>query len=477
MQSQSRTCIPAPLFWTLLLVGLLTGGAPLIEPALASERGNVAARDDVPRPVLPITEDDSVATASSQATRKQSAPLRPDRETKIILSTSLVETKSVTTTLATRSVATKASSHNASPLSPQAAPGESGTKVASTKAAARRLAGQYSGLKTKNGKIVPLPGRIYQGAFADFGGTEDKVTLAAIRNWEHKIGRKLGIVTFSLNWGKVISYPRQALALIHKHGATSLIRLMPRADFAKPKAGVVPKYSLASIVAGQWDRQLRLLATNFKIFDVPVFMDFAPEMNGTWFHWGGQWNGGATTTGYGDPKLADGPELFRDAYRHIVNIFREVGAHKVTWIFHVDSYDIDSKGYNAIKNYYPGSDYIDWLGLSFYGAHESDQQMIPFAGIMAKAYRSLTDLDSSKPIFLSEFGASELANDPLAKAKWIKAAGQTIVSQKFSNIKAISYWHENYQSPDRQPALLRLDSSLPALSMYRIFIGNDVFYP
>lgn len=328
-----------------------------------------------------------------------------------------------------------------------------------------------------NGKIVPLPGYIYQGAFADFGGTENKVSQKAISNWEEKIGRKLGIVTFSLNWGKKITYPRNALALIHKHKATSLVRLMPRADFNKPKAGVTPKYSLASIVQGKWDAQLRQLAHNFKVFDVPVFMDFAPEMNGNWFHWGGAWNGGGKTTGYGDKNLADGPELFRDAYRHIIDVFRKVGAHKVTWVFHVDISGIDTKGWNAIKNYYPGSHYIDWLGLSFYGSHEVDQKMVPFNRLMANAYRSLTDLDSSKPIFLSEFGASELSGDPLAKARWIKSAGEALVSQRYPKIRAISYWHENYHSPNRQPALLRLDSSLTALSMYRLFIANDVFFP
>lgn len=508
MLTQLCSCIPAPLSRITLIAGLMAkvvgqglvlGSAAetiLSESALASERGErveVSRDDEMPKPVLPIAVGDSEASASSSATRKQHAAVKPDRQTTIVLSSSIIKTKSVTTTVPVKPSSTTTSPSEPPPAaliepppqSPPAAPDESPEErysedtAAKGKTANHKPADLYggSGLKIKGGKIVPLPGRIYQGAFADFGGTEDKVTLAAIRNWEDKIGRKLGIVTFSLNWGKSISYPRNALAIIHKHGATSLVRLMPRADFAKPKAGVVPKFNLASIVAGEWDQQLRMLAMNFKIFDVPVFMDFAPEMNGTWFHWGGKWNGGASTTGYGDPKLADGPELFRDAYRHIINIFRKVGANKVTWIFHVDSYDIDSKGYNAIRNYYPGSDYIDWLGLSFYGAHESDQRMIPFDGIMAKAYRSLTDLDASKPIFLSEFGASELANDPLAKAKWIKAAGQTIVSQKFSNIKAISYWHENYQSPNRQPALLRLDSSLPALSMYRIFIGNDVFYP
>lgn len=331
--------------------------------------------------------------------------------------------------------------------------------------------------KVVNGKIVPLPGRIYQGAFADFGGEEDQVNQKSISTWEEKIGRKIGIVTFSLNFGDAITYPRQALALVHKNKAVPLVRLMPRANFDKPKAGVTPKYSLASIVAGRWDAQLTALAGHFKAFDVPVFMDFAPEMNGDWFHWSGAWNGGQTTTGYGNKALADGPELFRDAYRHIIDLFRKVGADKVTWIFHVDSYDVGTKGWNAIKNYYPGGDYIDWLGVSVYGSHEVDDKIVAFDSLMGASYQSLTNLDPNKPVILSEFGASEVKIDPLGKAKWIKAAGKALVSQRYPNMRAISYWHENFHSPGAEPALLRLDSSYPALSMYRIFISNDVFFP
>ena len=51
-----------------------------------------------------------------------------------------------------------------------------------------------------------------------------------------------------------------------------------------------------------------------------MLVEFGTEMNGFWFPWNGKWNGAGATTGYGDPALPDGPERFRDAYRHVHDV-------------------------------------------------------------------------------------------------------------------------------------------------------------
>ncbi len=50
------------------------------------------------------------------------------------------------------------------------------------------------------------------------------------------------------------------------------------------------------------------------------------------------WNGAGQADGYGDSTCPDGAERFRDAYRHLVTLFREEGATNVTWFFHADAY-------------------------------------------------------------------------------------------------------------------------------------------
>ena len=60
-----------------------------------------------------------------------------------------------------------------------------------------------------------------------------------------------------------------------------------------------------------------------KEFDSPLIVEFGPEMNGWWYPWNGYWNGGGETNAYGDSSLPDGPERFRDAYRHIIDVMRK----------------------------------------------------------------------------------------------------------------------------------------------------------
>jgi len=81
---------------------------------------------------------------------------------------------------------------------------------------------------------------------------------------------------------------------------------------------------------------------------------------------------------YGDPNYPDGPERYRDATRHIVDLFDEVGATNVTKIIMTNNatYDIVGQPWDAAGNsdswwdaawyYYPGPDYLDITGTQVY---------------------------------------------------------------------------------------------------------------
>lgn len=89
--------------------------------------------------------------------------------------------------------------------------------------------------------------------------------------------------------------------------------------------------------------------------------------------WSGRYDG-AGATSFGDPTWPDGPEHYRDAYRHIIDIFRQEGATNVTFVFQTNTIDGGYlpgsywEPFQQMKHYYPGDDYIDWLGLSAAGS-------------------------------------------------------------------------------------------------------------
>ncbi|RMD85296.1 MAG: beta-mannanase [Candidatus Dadabacteria bacterium] len=322
-------------------------------------------------------------------------------------------------------------------------------------------------------KILPNNCLIYHGAFPDFGGPEDRVSLEKIDEFEDLIGKPIAWAYFSNNWKKGIEFPTEAVRIIHSSGATPFIRLMARTKFEKPRRD--RKYRLRRIIAGRFDRELATWADAAKAANIPLMVEFGTEVNGYWFPWNGKWNGKGRKRRYGDPKEADGPERFRDAYRHIVNIFRARNVTNVTWVFHVNGESFPKKKWNTISAYYPGDDYVDWIGVSIYGAQNADEEWVSFRSLLDRAYPKLAALSSTKPLALLEFGVDERLGEPDKKANWIKDALESLASGRYPRIRAVSYWHENWENASGDMSRLRLDSSTEALNAYREGIANDIF--
>jgi len=134
---------------------------------------------------------------------------------------------------------------------------------------------------------------------------------------------------------------------------------------------------------------------------------FGVEMNGNWFPWSGIFQGNSTTTEYGDPTKPDGPERYVDAFRHVVEVFNDTGAMNVTWYFHPNHESYPDESWNSIENYYPGDDYVDWIGVSIYRAQSATEPWVTFEEVMEPIYMKLTTLFPNKPLMIPEWGVRE----------------------------------------------------------------------
>ncbi|BAO45209.1 glycoside hydrolase family 26 protein [Thiolapillus brandeum] len=255
------------------------------------------------------------------------------------------------------------------------------------------------------GKLAPPEEGIYHAAFADLGGTEDQVDARRIHDFETLAGKPMAWVYFSNNWYADIRFPINEVALINNMGKLPFIRMMPRSNFHE--GGPDPVYTLQGIIDGAFDDELVQWGRDAAATGIPLLVEFGTEMNGDWFPWNGRYNGGAETGGYGDPGLADGPERFRDAYRHIIELCDAQGADNITWFFHVDAYGAPEADWNQPRNYYPGDQYIDWLGVSVYGPQEAGEEYQEFEEILGDVYPVLRSL-ADKPIAVLEFAVTEL---------------------------------------------------------------------
>ncbi len=305
---------------------------------------------------------------------------------------------------------------------------------------------------TAGGDVQGLnPGahRLYHGVFP--GGvnmSEDRVTQTDLTAYEKAVGKKAAWVYFSHNWYAGRSFPKSTAKWIRDRGSIPFIRLQIWSS-SEIRNRKDPKYAPDKILAGEFDDDFRSWAREARQFGSPLMVEYGVEINGRWFPWNGKWNGGSETAGYGDPSYPDGAERFRDAYRRIIDIMREEGANNITWVFHVSHADNPEEKWNRLEYYYPGSDYIDVVGVSIYGpTSPRDDEANEFRQMMDYVYPRLRKMN--KPILVLEFGCTH-NHSRMSQAGWAERALADLTGGRWSKVVGISWWNEAW-SRDSSPA-------------------------
>lgn len=316
-------------------------------------------------------------------------------------------------------------------------------------------------------RLLPPTSGVYLGAFPDLSGAEDDVTSKRLDDFLQLSQRKPVWVYFSQNWMDGIVFPKASVECIRAWGAIPFIRLMNRSHWKSHQKEEA--FSLEKIAGGVFDPQLRAWARDAKAAAIPMLVEFGTEVNGDWFGWSGVWNGGAK-----------GGERFKEAYRHIVSLFREEGAANVTWCFHVNAGSAPEQSWNTMASYYPGDEWVDWIGVSVYGAQSASEKCVEFQTQFDAVYKELCEISSSKPLGIFEFGVTEGAS-PVNKYQWIEQFFSAFEGGRYPRIKAISVWHERFEEDGGEVVDLRIDSSSEVLALWRrkmnipIYANEPVF--
>ena len=313
----------------------------------------------------------------------------------------------------------------------------------------------------------------YTGAYIDFGETEGDVTLEAIEKFEQDAGKHQAIVAFSSYWGEN-HFPAEAMDIVLAHDSVPLVFWSPW-DYPYKEAVVQAngpdKFRLDSILAGQWNDYIDQWAEGAKQRRKPFFVSLCNEMNGDWFPWSARFYGAGKPIPGTDPVQYEGPELFKRAYRYIVDRVRARGATNILWVFHVNNYSEPYIGWNSFKEFYPGPGYVDWLGLSVYGQLFPSSKWDLFPDMIDKPYEELSAVATDKPMMVTEWGVGEFPSNG-NKAEWITHAFG-LMQRKYPRVKAAIYWHERWQNAGTLLySNLKIDSSPEALAAYRAGVAN-----
>jgi hypothetical protein len=179
------------------------------------------------------------------------------------------------------------------------------------------------------------------------------------------------------------------------------------------------KNGLADIVTGNYDFYLDKWIEEVKELESPILLRWAHEMNDPYrYAWGPQNN-----------EASD----FVVAWRYVHDYFKKAAVKNVVWVWspHI--------AYGYFKEYYPGDDYVDWVGVGTlnYGTVAKWSNWWSFEEIFGRHYPDLENF--GKPIMISEFGSLAVGGD---RTEWYK---QAICDMpiKYPKVKSILFFHFN----------------------------------
>lgn len=276
-------------------------------------------------------------------------------------------------------------------------------------------------------------------------------SLTQLEAFEHDVNKPVSIVMWYQGWGVSDSsrnFQPGWMDNVRNHGAIPMVTWEP---WNYTRGINQPDYSLQNIISGRFDAYITQWALASKAWGHAYFLRFAEEMNGNWFSWSEQVNGNK-------------PGQYILAWQHVHDIFTSVGATNVTWVW---SPNVEYGGSTRLSELYPGSAYVDWIGMDGYnwstvGGHRWQS----FSQVFQQTYLDILSMSLNKPLMVAETASAEVGGN---KAAWITDALTVQIPQFFPAIKAVIWFDENKETN------WRIESSPASQSAFTKAIASNIY--
>ncbi len=283
--------------------------------------------------------------------------------------------------------------------------------------------------------------------------------MGAIEAFEQKARKGVSLLAFSSPFFDCAStpcvpYPFPTF-ISEKLRERGTIPFLSWASQAVPTSLVQPEYTLAKIAAGARDAYIREFAEQAREWGHPFFLRFDAEMNGFWFPWGADVNGN---------DAAD----YVAAWRHVHDIFTQVGANNATWVWcpNVDF----TRALVPLHSLYPGNSYVNWTCLDGFnwGNTRNSAGWQSFDRVFESTYKRVVKIAPTKPMVIGEVASEERGG---SKPNWIKNALRVIPSH-YKKVRAVIWFDEKDQGMDWP-----IESSKASTNAFAKAIRRNLYRP
>jgi len=291
--------------------------------------------------------------------------------------------------------------------------------------------------------------------------------LHEIDDFEAITGQKVGSVVWFPTWDD--EFPTLACTKLAERGIIPHLTwelFWPSEDPNNSRqTGPEGYQGFIDVLAGKYDDYIDRFAEDAKAFDKTVLMRFMHEFNGNWYVWSGNKNGGAE----------GGPDRVVAVWKYVVDRFRAKGANNVKWLWvpHGPSTDRSEEPWNHVSKYWPGDNYVDWIGLDGYNFYPRDpwggeRPFRDFDNCFRKLYDDCAKL-GNQPMMIAEFGTGEFDHQGLDKAAWITDAFAKI-KDEYPRVKIFTWFNINKELD------WRVNSSPEALKAFKNAMKDPYYH-
>ena len=265
--------------------------------------------------------------------------------------------------------------------------------------------------------------------------------LENLADFQTMSNKTLAVVLWYVHWQE--AFPSSDADTVYRNGSVPLITWEP---WITNGLG-----TLEAIATGSYETYVTEFLTAAKAWGKPMFLRFAHEMNGNWYPWDGAHNGSE-----------EAGERYKRAWIYIYNVKEAVGAANVTLVWSPNNTDLPNEAWNTPEAYYPGDQYVDWIGMDGYNWGYAGWE--DFDQIFSSVYQKLTSL-TGKPLMIGEFSSAEQGGD---KAVWISDV-LTRIKSSYPRVKALCWFNIDKERD------WRVNSSVSAEAAWRGSISDSYF--
>ena len=276
------------------------------------------------------------------------------------------------------------------------------------------------------------------------------------------VQKNLAVIMYYLDWnttGLNGAYfdPYLVFKIRQTFGNSSPAIMLTWQPMSGKQPGCVRNYTnltavpLNDIIRGDCDTYIRGFARDLKARPERYLLRFAPEMNiysSPW--WPGNFNQDASA--------------FVQMWRHVHDVFASENVPNVEWVWAPNVESAPREAWNNRNNYYPGDQYVDWVGVDGYNWYTTlSQPWMTFSDIFDSAGFNYALKDFTcrypKPQIIAEFASVEGPGGASTKASWITDAFQKI--PEFPFVRA-TVWFNDYAFASPSGADFRVTSGTAA---------------